>query len=98
MVLLVTAQIARAEDSGGWLTSFSEEERRQLERGEIVIASAEPVEPDGESQRRMRAAMIVAQPVDLAWDTLADFERRPEFLPGAKEIRVVRREGDRVWL
>lgn len=41
----------------------------------------------------MRARATVDAPLSIIWATLTDYERLPEFIPGMKKSRIVRRSG-----
>src|SRR5262245_22513189 len=96
--LLEPASVGRGIDEQSLRQHYSATEWKALEDGAVVTAEVgEPPERKSE-QRSVHAAALIAQPPELVWKVLTDFERRPQFLPGAKEIRVVRVEGNRVWL
>jgi carbon monoxide dehydrogenase subunit G len=44
----------------------------------------------------VRAAVRLAAPPKLVWDTLTDYERLREFMPGVSSSRVVARDGNRL--
>lgn len=64
-----------------------------LVAGEIVSAASR--EADG--QHAQASGIIHYPPRDL-WPLLVDFESRPDYLPGAQTIRILRVVGNRVWL
>lgn len=72
---------------------YSTHEWEALVTGEIVSAASH--EADGQHARA--AGMLHYAPRDL-WPILVDFESRPDYLPGAHEIRLLRVAGNRVWL
>ena len=43
----------------------------------------------------VRARATLEAPLSLVWDTLTDYERLPEFIPGLKRSRVLSRDGPR---
>jgi ribosome-associated toxin RatA of RatAB toxin-antitoxin module len=74
---------------------YSASEWKAMQGGEVITAEAGDA---AKEERTVRAATIVPYPPEQVWLVLGDFEKRPEFLPGAKEIRVARVDGNRVWL
>ena len=72
---------------------YSKREWESLEAGEIVSGATR--EADG--QHAHAAGMMAYLARDL-WPILVDFEARPAFLPGAQDIRIVKVDGNRVWL
>ena len=79
----VAAPTAEAQRRG-----FSQDERRTLERGELVVRE--------ESRRRGALRLIggtsfqvIDQPPEVVWRAIQDTERYPRFIPEAVEARVV---------
>jgi ribosome-associated toxin RatA of RatAB toxin-antitoxin module len=77
---------------------YSTTDWQALQRGEIITAAATDRDGETSEERTVYAAAIIPYPPEQVWAVLADFEERPKFLPGAKEIHIVRVEGNRVWL
>ncbi|GAB4464260.1 MAG: hypothetical protein OHK0044_01200 [Burkholderiaceae bacterium] len=63
------------------------------------LAAAAPlqldVQRDGD-RFEVRAAVRLAAAPKLVWDTLTDYERLREFIPGVTSSRVLERDGDRL--
>jgi ribosome-associated toxin RatA of RatAB toxin-antitoxin module len=72
-----------AEDS-----DLTEEERQQVERGEVVVRSRAG---ENRSAGRVWAAVAVAAPVATVWDVMIDVEHAPEFVPGLRRARRLER-------
>jgi len=72
---------------------YSRREWDALVAGEIVSAASR--QADG--QHAHAAGTIDRAARDL-WPLLVDFESRPDYLPGAQDIRILRVVGNRVWL
>lgn len=53
------------------------------------------VERNGETYT-VRASADVAADLPIAWDTLTDYERLPEFVPDVHRVRVLARDGNRL--
>lgn len=77
---------------------YSAAQWKALDKGDILTIDADDRGNRSHQERRVSAAAIIRFPPESVWQALADFERRPEFLPGAKEIRVVKIDGNRIWL
>ena len=84
-----------AETVRGW---YKPAQWKALERREILTSEDPPAAEEALYRRRLRAAALVEGAPEKVWAALCDFENRPRFLPGAKEIRIVRLEGNKVWL
>ena len=41
----------------------------------------------------VRAHALIEAPIGIVWDTLTDYEKLPEFIPGLKKSRLVSRRG-----
>lgn len=77
---------------------YSEQEWKSLENREVVIAEAATGDTGDPSQRKVRANVIVDRSPRHVWAVLTDFPSRPKFTPDVKDMRVVRVEGNRVWV
>ncbi len=77
---------------------YSKTQWRALDNGEIITVEGDSELNRPRLERLVHAAAVIPHPPEPVWAVLADFEHRPAFLPGAKEIRVIRHEGNRVWL
>lgn len=72
---------------------YSKSEWDALVAGEILCAASRAA--DGQ---HAQASGIIPYPPGELWPLLVDFESRPEYLPGAHEIRILKVVGNRVWL
>src|SRR5262245_29051681 len=70
---------------------FAEDERTQLDAGEVVIRDLPPTEPDGLG---ILLAGLVEAPPDQVWAVMADCEKQEEFIPRVLYAAVLDREGD----
>jgi uncharacterized protein YndB with AHSA1/START domain len=80
------------------LTNHSTPDRRTLEDGGIVVSNVEETDPSGSTRRTVEVAGLIRHPPAQVWKVLADFKTRAAWQPGAKEVTVVRVEGNRVWV
>ena len=85
--------VAAGVNSERFRRSYLKSQWDALVAGEIVSAASREV--DG--QHAQASGIIDYAPDDL-WPLLVDFESRPDYLPGAHEIRILRVVGNRVWL
>jgi ribosome-associated toxin RatA of RatAB toxin-antitoxin module len=85
--------VAAGVDSERLRRSYSKSQWDALVAGEIVSAASRAA--DG--QHAQASGIIQYAPGDL-WPLLVDFESRPDYLPGAREVRILRVVGNRVWL
>ena len=61
-----------------------------LERGEVAIKT---VGGEGGGTERVQATILIAAPAERVWQIMNDCDHSPEFVPGLKSCRVLRREG-----
>jgi ribosome-associated toxin RatA of RatAB toxin-antitoxin module len=87
------SSVASAVSTERFRRSYSTSEWAALRAGEVVSAASRAA--DG--QHAQASGIIRCAPRDL-WPLLVDFESRPDYLPGAEEIRILRVVGNRVWL
>lgn len=77
--------------------SYTRDQWAELTRGEVVQS-----EDDGDTAahgpKRVAASALIPYPPEPVWQVVTDFESRPQFVPGAKEVRILRTEGDRLWV
>jgi carbon monoxide dehydrogenase subunit G len=82
--------------SGGWLIA---ELAAAIALAAPLTAAAAPlqleVQRDGD-HFEIHAAVRFAAPPKLVWDTLTDYERLREFMPGVSSSRVLERDGNRL--
>jgi ribosome-associated toxin RatA of RatAB toxin-antitoxin module len=103
MVRVSTARLPKALTSPTRVASAVNAERVRrgyakaqwdaLLAGDVVTAASR--QDDGQ---HAEAAGIIERPPRELWALLVDFESRPNYLPGATEVRIVRVAGNRVWL
>jgi ribosome-associated toxin RatA of RatAB toxin-antitoxin module len=91
--LTAPPSVASAVNAERIRRSYSKSRWDALAAGEIVSTASH--EADG--QHVEAAGIIQYAPRDL-WPLLVDFESRPDYLPGAHAIRILRVAGNRVWL
>ena len=85
--------VATGVDSERFRRSYSKSQWDALVAGEIVTAASR----SADGQHAEASGIIHCAPSDL-WPLLVDFESRPAYLPGAREIRILKVVGNRVWL
>jgi len=78
-------------------SSFTDGDWQAILRGDVV--TAEVPDASAESERAsVRVAGLIPSPPARVWEVLADFESRPDWQPHAKEVRIARVDGARVWV
>lgn len=91
--LTAPPSVATEVNSEHFRRTYAKREWDALLAGDIVSAAAR--EADG--QHAQASGVIPYAAADL-WPLLVDFESRPDYLPGAHEIRILKVAGNRVWL
>jgi ribosome-associated toxin RatA of RatAB toxin-antitoxin module len=72
---------------------YSVRQWEALTGGEILSAASR-----GDDGHHAAAAGVIDCPPRELWPLMVDFESRPDYLPGAQQIRIERVTGNRVWL
>jgi len=88
--------VACAADVERMRSSYSPDDWQALTAGETVTSETNATEPS--AGRSFQSAAIIPAPPNRVWEVLIDFESRPNYMPNMKEVRVVRVDGNRVWL
>ncbi len=78
--------------------SYSEPEWQALMQGKVVTSKREGSRSRGGVQSSFEASAIIPYPPAQVWSVVTDFESRPKFVPGAKAVRILRSEGNRLWV
>jgi ribosome-associated toxin RatA of RatAB toxin-antitoxin module len=78
--------------------TYTEAQWEAMQRGEVVVTAATSAQPGGGSQNTNEASAIIPYPPAQVWEVVTDFESRPRFVPGNKAERILRREGNRLWI
>jgi ribosome-associated toxin RatA of RatAB toxin-antitoxin module len=76
---------------------YSDEEWRRLTAGEVLASSVEERTEEGNPLHNAQASAIIEHPPDQVWTVVTDLESRPRYVPGNKEVKIVRVDGNRVW-
>jgi ribosome-associated toxin RatA of RatAB toxin-antitoxin module len=77
--------------------SYTREQWAELTRGEVVQSEDER-DPAAHAPTRVAASALIPYPPEPVWQVVTDFESRPQFVPGVKEARILRTDGDRLWV
>ncbi len=77
---------------------LSEREWAAVQGGEIVTSKVDSKDADGHKKSLVQSSAILSFPAAEVWSVVIDFESRPKFVPGAKEVKTIRREGNQLWL
>ncbi len=75
---------------GGEALSFDQKDLQHLEKGEVAVRNEQG---EGEKEGRVQAAILIEAPPEEIWRIMNDCEHSPEFVPGLKSCRVLRKEG-----
>ena len=79
-------------------SDYSDADWQALMQGKVVTTRlGDSRSASGVQSTNETSALIPYQP-DQVWSVVTDFESRPQYVPGAKEVRIVRREGNRLWI
>ncbi|MCC6763154.1 MAG: SRPBCC family protein [Deltaproteobacteria bacterium] len=78
--------------------ALSEDAWRAIADGEVVTSSIREPSPDETARASVEVTGLVLHPPDHVWAVLTDFEAQARWQPGIEETRVVRTEGDRIWV
>ena len=79
-------------------SSYAEADWQALLQGKVVVTKLGDSHSAGAVQTTNEASAIIPYPPAQVWSVVTDFESRPQYVPGAKEAHIVRREGNRLWI
>ncbi len=79
-------------------SGYSQQDWETLKRGEVVITKVGEWRSQGGEQSSFEASAIIPYPAKQVWSVVTDFESRPQFVPGSKEVRILRSDGNRLWI
>ena len=79
-------------------SAYSEEDWRVLTRGDVVTSKSDGARSAGAVQSDIESSAVIPYSAAQVWGVVTDFESRPNYLPGAKEVRIVRAAENQVWL
>jgi len=70
-------------------------EMARLEKGSILVHS----EKDPQTKDNVAVGQVIfSAPLETAWQVITDYESYPKFLFDIHELKVEKREGNRVWV
>lgn len=78
--------------------TYAGAEWEALQRGEVITTQVADARSHAGVTSTMEASAIVPYPPEPVWSVVVDFESRPRFVPGNKAARILRRDGNRVWV
>ena len=90
--------IACRADLDAMLKGYSGDDWQALTRGEIVTSQTEESQADSSVQSDIESSAIISYPAALVWSVVTDVEARSKLTPGVKEVRIVRVDGNRIWV
>ena len=71
-------------------TKLGQAERDLLASGDVIVVDKSGGEPNG----KVGAAILIKAPVEQVWNLLVDCRHAPDCIPGLKNCKVLRGEGD----
>jgi uncharacterized protein YndB with AHSA1/START domain len=79
-------------------SAYSEEAWRAIADGEILTSAVPQPSPDGTARSIVEVAGLVAHPPSRVWAVLTDVESWANWQPSTREARIVRVDGNHVWV
>jgi ribosome-associated toxin RatA of RatAB toxin-antitoxin module len=92
------ACVACQADTDELRAQYSATDWDALIQEKIVTTRNDRAGTEGGVKSSVASSVIIPRTASQVWSVLDDFTARPEFMPGIKEVRVERVEGNRVWL
>jgi ribosome-associated toxin RatA of RatAB toxin-antitoxin module len=77
---------------------YSDDQWGALTRGEIVTSETQEANSGTSVRTSVETSGIISFPPAQVWSVVTDFEARPKFIPGVKDVHLVRAEGNRLWV
>lgn len=79
-------------------SSYSDADWQALMQGKVVTTTLSDARSAGGVQSTNQASVLIPYPPAQVWSVVTDFESRPQYVPGAKSVQILRREGNRLWI
>ena len=79
-------------------SSYPEADWQALLQGKVVVTKLGDSHSAGAVQTTNEASAIIPYPPAQVWSVVTDFESRPQYVPGSKDVHIGRREGNRLWI
>ena len=81
--------------SSGLFAQIPEKQMAKLQKGDVITS----IEKDAASGDHVAVGKVVFDSSeDLVWKVLTNYNSYPEFLSDVKELKVRKRDGNRVWI
>lgn len=77
---------------------YSAHDWQALTHGDIVTSRTEQHRGDGSAEDNVQSSAILPYPPAQVWSVITDAEARSRIIPGVKAVRMVRQDGNRVWV
>ena len=62
-----------------------------LNKGELIF-----LEEENGELKYITLAIIIDAPLDKVWQVITDFENYPDFIPGHKDCKIIKRHGNKI--
>jgi ribosome-associated toxin RatA of RatAB toxin-antitoxin module len=79
-------------------SSYTPAEWQELMEGKVVTRQIGSSRSGSGVQSTKEASAVIPYLPTSVWSVVVDFESRPRYVPGNKEERILRREGNRLWI
>jgi ribosome-associated toxin RatA of RatAB toxin-antitoxin module len=77
---------------------YSDADWQALMRGKVVTTAVRDAHAADDVKSTNEASAVIPYPPTEVWSVVTDFESRPRFVPGNKDVQITRREGNRLWI
>lgn len=77
---------------------LSKDDWAKLRKGQIITLKEDDVRGEDSISGRVFAYGVIPAPPTKVWETLADFDSWPNYLPRLETVRVDKVEGENLWL
>jgi len=80
------------------LPDLTLERYEEIRRGEILVFEETFESEDGKDAGRAKAYAYFAQPWPTIWAIVTDYDKQREYMPRLTTSRIIKREGNEVWV
>jgi len=80
------------------LPRLAPDEVRKLEEGKVLVKKEVVREREEEATAEVMAMVVIPRPPEKVYRALFTFSRWPHFLPNLKAVKVIKTEGEALWL
>lgn len=96
LIMTITPGLLAEEES--LLDSFAPEQREKLLAGEVLFEHVASDEAEKDGLGHGQAFAVINRPIEECYQVMTDIENKDQFFPRVIECRIIKTQGNRVWV